>query len=69
MQNIKWFLLIEKDYILAIRDKGLHFCITELQIRPNCSDYLWPSTKLVDYLLNCPEVSDNHKDKPTLVVT
>jgi len=30
IQKIKWFLLIEKDYLLAIRGKGLHFCIMEL---------------------------------------
>ena len=30
IQQIKWFLLIDNDYLLAIRDKGLHFCITEL---------------------------------------
>jgi len=30
IQKIKWFLLIKKDYLLAIRGKGLHFCIMEL---------------------------------------
>ena len=40
IQKMKWFLLIEKDDLLEIRGKGLHFCITELVVRPNCSDYL-----------------------------
>jgi len=30
IQNMKWFLLIEKDHLFAIRGKSLHFCITEL---------------------------------------
>jgi len=27
-QKIKWFVLIEKDCLLAIRSKGLHFCMS-----------------------------------------
>jgi len=30
IQKMKWFMLIEKDYLLAIRSKGLHFCDMEL---------------------------------------
>jgi len=41
IRKIKWFLLIKEDYLLVIRGKGLHFCITELGITRNCSDYLW----------------------------
>jgi len=32
---------IQKKYLLALSGKGLHFCITEMGIRPNCSDYLF----------------------------
>jgi len=39
IRKINWFLLNE-DYILAIRGKGLHFGIMELGIGPNCSDYV-----------------------------
>jgi len=59
MQKIKWFLLIKNDYLFVIRIEGLHFCIMELGIGLNCSDYLWSWTKLVDY----PEVTDNLQDK------
>ena len=41
IKKIKWFLLIEKDYLIATENKGLHFCTTELGIRLNYSDYLW----------------------------
>jgi len=48
---------------LAIRGKGLHFCIMELEIRLNSSYYIWSYTKFVDYLVDYPEVSDNLQDK------
>jgi len=35
----------------------------ELGIRPNCSDYLWSETKLVDYLVDYDKVWDNLRDK------
>ena len=51
-------MLIEKDYLSVIRgNKGLHFCITELGIRPKIVQIifdlrpnLWYQIKLVDYL-------------------
>jgi len=69
IQGIKWLLLIEKDYLLAVRGRGLHFCITQLVIRPNCSGYVWSQTKLVDYLVDYPEVSDNLQDKTKLLLS
>jgi len=54
---------MEKDYLLAIRGKDLHFCITEFWIRPNCWDYLRSETKLVDYLVDYHEFLDNSQDK------
>jgi len=55
----KVFSANRKELSLSDRGKGLHFYITEFGIRPNCSDYLWSQTKLVDY----PEVLDNLQGK------
>ena len=63
IQKIEWFLLIKKNCLLVIRHNCLCFCITKLWIRPNCYDYLWSLTKLVDYLVDYLEVSDNLQDK------
>jgi len=32
-------------------------------IRPNGSDYLWSQTKLIEYLVDYHEFSDNQQDK------
>ena len=53
----------------AIRGKDLHFCIMELGIRPNCSDYLWSYTKLVDFLVDYLEVSYNLQFKTTRLLS
>jgi len=43
IHKIKWVLLIERDYLLVItgKERPAFFSITELEIRPNCSDYFW----------------------------
>jgi len=43
--------------------KGLHFCIADFSIRLNCSDHLWFSIKLVDYLVDYPELNLQNKSK------